>query len=244
MIAASSLSQKVSTTSVVLALHLGALWGLQYLPPPESTIPAPVKPPEVVAIFVTPSAPEPEPPAQPAPPQPPPPEPAPPPPPPPPVPPPPPKPKPKLPKPQKTVQKPTPAPVQMPLPTEEVATQEDSSAAPTSSVSSAKTKPATSASASTPAVVLPSSQASYLRNPRPTYPPISRRMGEQGKVMLRVLVSAQGLPQQIELLQSSGYPRLDKAAMQAVQRWKFTPGTRAGVPEAMWNNVPVSFVLE
>ena len=69
-------------------------------------------------------------------------------------------------------------------------------------------------------------------------------MGEQGKVMLRVLVGTDGLPQQVELQTSSGYDRLDKAAIAAVQRWKFVPGTRNGVPEAMWNRVPVNFVLE
>src|SRR5574344_2115090 len=95
-----------------------------------------------------------------------------------------------------------------------------------------------------PTVVMPSSNAGYLNNPRPAYPSISRRMGEEGKVMLRVYVNTQGLPEQIELQQSSGFERLDKAAMDAVRRWKFVPGTRNGVPEAMWNIVPINFVLE
>ena len=69
-------------------------------------------------------------------------------------------------------------------------------------------------------------------------------MGEQGKVMLRVLVNADGLPEQIEIKESSGFERLDKAAINAVQRWRFVPGKRGGVPEAMWNIVPVNFVLE
>lgn len=69
-------------------------------------------------------------------------------------------------------------------------------------------------------------------------------MGEQGKVLLRVLVNANGLPEQIEIKESSGFDRLDRAALNAVQRWKFVPGKRNGVPEAMWNIVPVNFVLE
>jgi protein TonB len=93
-------------------------------------------------------------------------------------------------------------------------------------------------------VQLPSSDAAYLNNPRPGYPSISRRMGEQGKVLLRVMVSEQGLPQQIEIKTSSGYERLDKAAITSVQRWRFVPGKRNGVPEAMWYIVPVNFVLE
>ena len=69
-------------------------------------------------------------------------------------------------------------------------------------------------------------------------------MGEQGKVVLRVLIDAQGVPQQVELKQSSGYERLDQQALETVQRWRFVPGKRNGVPEAMWNLVPINFVLE
>lgn len=69
-------------------------------------------------------------------------------------------------------------------------------------------------------------------------------MGEQGKVLLRVLVNEQGMPEKIELKESSGFDRLDKAALNAVQRWRFVPGKRNGVPESMWNIVPVNFVLE
>lgn len=69
-------------------------------------------------------------------------------------------------------------------------------------------------------------------------------MGEQGKVLLRVFISAEGLPQQIEVQTSSGFERLDKAAVEAVKRWKFVPGKRNGVAEGMWNRVPVNFVLE
>ena len=69
-------------------------------------------------------------------------------------------------------------------------------------------------------------------------------MGEQGKVVLRVLIGAQGVPQQVELKQSSGYERLDQQALETVQRWRFVPGKRNGVPEAMWNVVPIQFVLE
>ena len=69
-------------------------------------------------------------------------------------------------------------------------------------------------------------------------------MGEQGKVVLRVLIDAQGVPQQVELKQSSGYERLDQQALETVLRWRFVPGKRNGVPEAMWNVVPIQFVLE
>ena len=93
-------------------------------------------------------------------------------------------------------------------------------------------------------VELPSSDADYLQNPKPAYPPISKRMGEQGKVVVRVLIGLDGTAQRAEIRQSSGYYRLDQAALATVQRWRYVPGKRAGVPEAMWFNVPINFVLE
>lgn len=69
-------------------------------------------------------------------------------------------------------------------------------------------------------------------------------MGEQGKVMLRVLISAEGRPEQVEIKQSSGFDRLDRQARDTVLRWRFVPGKRNGVAEAMWYVVPINFVLE
>ena len=69
-------------------------------------------------------------------------------------------------------------------------------------------------------------------------------MGEQGKVMLRVLINVDGRPEQIELRQSSGFDRLDQQARETVQRWRFVPGKRNGAAEAMWYLVPINFVLE
>ena len=93
-------------------------------------------------------------------------------------------------------------------------------------------------------IELPSSNAAYLQNPAPAYPAISKRMGEQGKVVLRVFIGTDGLPQKIEISQSSGFDRLDRQAQDTVLRWKFVPGKRNGVAEAMWNNVPFNWVLE
>jgi protein TonB len=93
-------------------------------------------------------------------------------------------------------------------------------------------------------LVLPSSDADYLNNPPPAYPRMSKRMGEQGTVIVRVLIGLQGSAEQAEIRTSSGYDRLDKAALETVQRWRYSPGKRHGNPEAMWFNVPVRFVLE
>jgi protein TonB len=95
-----------------------------------------------------------------------------------------------------------------------------------------------------PAVQLPSSDADYLQNPKPPYPPISRRLGEQGKVLLRVLIGVDGQPKKAEIRKSSGFDRLDQAAMTAAMRWRYVPGKRGGVAEEMWSDVPINFVLE
>lgn len=104
--------------------------------------------------------------------------------------------------------------------------------------------PVTSAPVVVPQVELPSSDADYLQNPRPAYPPISKRLGEQGKVVLRVLIGVDGTAKKAEIRQSSGFERLDQAALSTVQSWRYAPGKRGGVPEAMWFNVPINFVLE
>ncbi len=109
-------------------------------------------------------------------------------------------------------------------------------AAPVAAVAAAPAGP--------PSVQLPSSDASYLQNPKPAYPPVSRRLNEQGKTIVRVLIGIDGTPQRAEIATSSGYDRLDQAAIAAVMRWRFVPGKRGGVPEAMSFNVPINWVLE
>jgi protein TonB len=85
--------------------------------------------------------------------------------------------------------------------------------------------------------------ADYLQNPKPAYPPLSRRLGEEGRVVLRVRVSAQGLPIQIEIKQSSTFPRLDDAARAAVERWRFIPARQGSEAVDSWVLVPLSFGL-
>jgi periplasmic protein TonB len=92
-------------------------------------------------------------------------------------------------------------------------------------------------------LVPPSFNAAYLNNPAPAYPALSRRMGEEGRVVLRVHVSADGMPKQVELKTSSTHPRLDEAALDAVRRWRFVPARRGNSPVAAWVLVPISFSL-
>lgn len=101
-----------------------------------------------------------------------------------------------------------------------------------------------SAPAAAPApFVAPRFDAAYLKNPPPPYPPLSRRLGEQGRVMVRVFVDTSGAPAQIELRESSGHRRLDDAAASAVRRWRFVPARRGTEPVGAWVLVPISFNL-
>lgn len=111
---------------------------------------------------------------------------------------------------------------------------------------SANTGMATPAQATpaAPVTVLPSSNADYLNNPTPAYPALSRRLGEQGRVVIRVLIDKDGKPQQGDIGQSSGYARLDQAALRAAMDWRYVPGHRDGKAQDMWFNVPIHFALE
>lgn len=95
-----------------------------------------------------------------------------------------------------------------------------------------------------PPVTPPRFDADYLRNPSPAYPAMARRLGEQGRVILRVLVGADGAPREIEVRTSSGHERLDRAALDTVRQWKFVPARVGKEPVAAWVLVPVSFTLD
>jgi periplasmic protein TonB len=95
-----------------------------------------------------------------------------------------------------------------------------------------------------PAIEPPRFDMSYLNNPAPTYPPVSRRMKEQGRVLLRVLVSAAGSAENVEVRTSSGSDRLDRAAIDAVRHWRFAPAKRGNETIAAWALVPILFQLD
>lgn len=89
----------------------------------------------------------------------------------------------------------------------------------------------------------PSFSAAYLHNPKPQYPKLSRRLGEQGRVILRVKVNQNGQAEQVQLNASSGFTRLDTAAQNAVQNWRFIPAQRNGQAISDWVIVPIVFNL-
>ena len=126
-----------------------------------------------------------------------------------------------------------------------VADSSPSSNAPQAVVQAAAAAPAAVTAPAAPArVELPSSDADYLHNPKSEYPRISRQRNEQGRVLVSVLIGTDGTAQKAEIKVSSGYERLDQAALATVKSWRYVPGKRGGVPEAMWFNVPINFVLE
>ena len=86
--------------------------------------------------------------------------------------------------------------------------------------------------------------AAYLNNPEPKYPPLSRRLGEEGKVLLKVRVLADGNPASVDLEKSSSFERLDEAAKQAVARWRFVPAKRGDEPIEASVIVPIVFRLD
>jgi len=221
------MNRRLLIAAGVLLLHLGVLWALQtglVRRPAEIVIPA-----QIISEFIHPSAPPaPEPRHTPA---------------------------------AHRLLRQTPAPqsAPQPLPQQPLAITPEPAppltsaapAAPTQSVAVEASPVAAAPLAAPPAappapprIELPSSEAAYLNNPEPPYPALSRRLGEQGTVVVRALIGIDGRPQQAEIRQSSGYERLDQAALQAVRSWRFVPGTRNGIPEAMWVNVPIRFILK
>lgn len=203
--------QSVSLGAILL-LHGAGLWALSR----QAQQVTPPKPASALFVsFVTPPAPEPVKPPEPLPPVPPPPEPV--------V-----KPKPRV----IATAQPAPSPEAMtvePPPPDEPAPAESMAVA-------AEPGPPEPAP-----VEKPRFDMAYLNNPAPSYPAMSRKLKEQGQVLLRVLVSAGGDALQVEIERSSGYSRLDDAAQRAVRKWRFVPAKRGEEKVEGWALVPIVF---
>lgn len=91
--------------------------------------------------------------------------------------------------------------------------------------------------------VQPSTDADDLYNPNQRYPRMSFSMGEQGTVMVRILIGAKGLPLKAELQKTSGFERLDQAALEYVMQSRYKPGTLNGVPNEMWMGRSVTYTI-
>jgi protein TonB len=81
-------------------------------------------------------------------------------------------------------------------------------------------------------------------NPPPEYPMLARRRGQQGQVLVRLEVAADGTAARAEVVRSSGVAALDRAARAAVARWRFQPARRGGRAVGATVEVPVVFRLD
>ncbi|MDT8992110.1 energy transducer TonB [Curvibacter sp. APW13] len=110
-----------------------------------------------------------------------------------------------------------------------------------SETKAAKTSPAATAPA--PRVELPNSDVAELNNPKSKYPVMSWRLGEQGIVVVSILVGTDGNVKDVRLAKSSGFDRLDQDALAHAQKLRFIPGKVDGVPQAMWRDKPFNYQL-
>ena len=86
--------------------------------------------------------------------------------------------------------------------------------------------------------------ARSTQNHPPLYPKLSKRLKEEGTVILSMLISSQGLIEDISIKESSGYSRLDKAALSAAAKWRYEPATVNGKAVANRYSMPIEFKLD
>ncbi|WP_295870688.1 energy transducer TonB [uncultured Zhongshania sp.] len=89
----------------------------------------------------------------------------------------------------------------------------------------------------------PRHDANPLNNPAPAYPTISRRLKEEGIVILELLILPDGKVGEVRVKKSSGFKRLDKTAMKAVKRWRYLPAKRGDEAISYWYLQPLEFSL-
>jgi protein TonB len=93
-------------------------------------------------------------------------------------------------------------------------------------------------------VTMPNPFAAGLNNPKPPYPLMSRRLNEEGKVVLNVCVSLSGLVENLKLETTSGHQRLDDIAIETVKKWKFIPARNQDRDINACYLLPVQFILK
>lgn len=213
------LTQRVGPLGIIIFLHIALFYALQsglLRHAPQTIVPK-----TVMLSFITPELPRPETPKpQPLPPK-------------------------ALPAVKKAV---TPSPVAQKL--DSAPSEKAISVPTTSSEPVAEAAPPAPPVPSAPALAAPSlpktisSSIEYIEPPQPAYPPVARRMGEEGKVILRVLVNEKGRPERAEVQKTSGSPRLDEAARQAAMRAVFKPHIEDGRAVAVFAIIPIRFQLD
>jgi protein TonB len=110
--------------------------------------------------------------------------------------------------------------------------------------SATSTAPSTEPAVPPPPKTLPSSAVRFLIKPQPVYSAASLELGESGTVTMLILVDEQGRTKEVQVTKSSGYPRLDRAAVAAERAARFQPYLEAGVPRSVWVPHSITFNLE
>ncbi|MES2931883.1 MAG: TonB family protein [Pseudomonadota bacterium] len=151
---------------------------------------------------------------------------------------------------------PVPAPATAPAPTPILAPSEQAISTPPPATVAAPATPAIAAAAVAPVAAAPAAPAvpatpptvssgiEYIQQPQPEFPAMSKRMREEGKVILRVLINDKGRAERVEIHKSSGSARLDEAGRQAVLRSVFKPYLENGKAIAAFTLLPINFQLD
>ncbi|MDX2480541.1 MAG: TonB family protein [Desulfuromusa sp.] len=84
----------------------------------------------------------------------------------------------------------------------------------------------------------------YDVNPPPRYPEVAKLRGWEGKVVLEAMILKSGRVGSLNVVASSGYKSLDRAARKAINRWKFRPATSFGISIDSQVEIPVTFSLK
>jgi protein TonB len=143
---------------------------------------------------------------------------------------------------KKQVTRPTPRPIVTETPSPQAITEAPSPPQESKEPPSVAA-PAAPSAPSVPATPKLISGVSYINAPRPVYPPLDARMGNEGTVTLRVLINDKGRAEKMEIQKSSGSLRMDDAARDAVMRALFKPYLEDGKPTPAYAIVPINFTL-
>lgn len=87
------------------------------------------------------------------------------------------------------------------------------------------------------------SRPMIVSSSKPLYPRVARESGWEGTVIVRTLITTDGVPSQVEIRKSCGHEALDLAAQEAIKTWKFQPAKDGNIPIAKWVDIPIKFDL-
>lgn len=95
-----------------------------------------------------------------------------------------------------------------------------------------------------PVITIPRLDSRYLGAFQPTYPSDERLAGREGRVVVRVLIGTDGRVKQVEQVSAASPAFFEATRKRALEKWRFTPGTRDGVAIEAWQTMAVRFVLD